>query len=91
MNGTYNSILNNYIIKNENLKSNLVTSGTIAVANNIEKVLAEEDLLKEMHDNNEVEKLLSKLIDYQQHFVISYLSLLRKFVIGSRLNQIKKE
>lgn len=90
LSGAYNSILNNYIIKNENSKSDLVTSGAIAIGNDIERVLAEEDLLKEMHSNNEVEKLLSKLTDNPQHFVTSYLSFIKEICDWDPLDPDKK-
>lgn len=78
LSGGYNSILGNYIVKNKNIKSDLVTSGATVIGNNIEKVLVEESLLREMHDNNEVEKLTPMLIDYPQHFVTSFLSFIKE-------------
>lgn len=39
LNGLYNSIFNEYIVKYENLKSDLVTSGATVIDNNVESLL----------------------------------------------------
>ncbi|RXK34132.1 hypothetical protein BBD39_06320 [Arsenophonus endosymbiont of Bemisia tabaci Asia II 3] len=90
MNGSYNSIVNKYIVKDENLKSDLVTSGATVIGNNVENLLEQESLLKEMHSNNEIEKLLPMLIDYPQHFVTSFLSFIKEICDWSPLDP-KKE
>ncbi|MDR5617638.1 hypothetical protein [Arsenophonus sp.] len=90
LNGSYNSIVNKYIVKDENLKSDLVTSGATVIGNNVENLLEQESLLKEMHSNNEIEKLLPMLIDYPQHFVTSFLSFIKEICDWSPLDP-KKE
>ncbi len=90
LNGSYNSIFNKYIVKDENLKSNLVTSGATVIGNNVENLLEQESLLKEMHSNNEIEKLLPMLIDYPQHFVTSFLSFIKEICDWSPLIQRKR-
>ncbi|HGJ5875609.1 MAG TPA: hypothetical protein ACHBX0_03400 [Arsenophonus sp.] len=56
----------------------MISSGAIAVGNDIKRILSEEYILKEMFTNKKIGNLSSILIDYPQNIVTSLISLVKE-------------